>query len=113
MECIHLNGGLYYFNSERHIVTPHNVNKPDILQAVLQAMEDHRAWVKTLRKWPERDTWPRCVDNLDKLEHVVFAIDGNSGPRNRVYHISYDYQRKVDFADGSSYLPLARQSDYY
>jgi len=59
-------------------------------------MDNHRAWVKSLRKWPERETWPRCVDDLDKLEHVVFDID----EKPQIYHVSYAYQRKIDFDGG-------------
>ena len=43
-------------------------------------MEDHFALVKKLRTWPERETWPRCIDNFDILEHVISDIDSSDVP---------------------------------
>jgi hypothetical protein len=99
VEYTHLNGVVYYYNSEQRIVTPHDVKKPDILQAVLAALNNHLTRVRNLRTWPESETqWPRCVDNLKILEHVVFDIDRKAKPG--VYHVSYPHQRKIDFDDG-------------
>ncbi|KIM75256.1 hypothetical protein PILCRDRAFT_684143 [Piloderma croceum F 1598] len=98
VEHIHLNGALYYSNPNRHIITPHDVNNAEILQAVLAAMDDHFVLVKKLRTWPERETWPRCLDNFDILEHVVSDVDSKSGPR--IYHVSYEYQCIIHFDCG-------------
>lgn len=63
-EYVHLNGAVYYYYRERHILTAHDVSKPGVSDRIL----------KSVNPYFRDGSWDR------NLEFVAYDFDNPSGP---------------------------------